>query len=485
MNNSTREEYLFRLNKGDIKECLTYIKNEKYTLFQLTDSLGFTILHKASSLNLYEDCIDIIDILMNNLTKYEFISYINQKNKAGFTALHYACYNGNIKLIKILVNNGADIDIVNNNGLNLLHIASQGNQTTPLYYFIHKYKLNINSIDKLGNTCLHWASFYNNDKVLNFLLLCDKIKVNIQNKNGFTPLHFCVLGTNIKAIKKLITVGGDISIKNNLNETCINLAEKKNYKEIKNVIIKKYYIMKFNSYTIIFFYLFHIIMPILMLIFIMKELYDNYYIIIYLIWNSILFLVLYYFNKITTKSFLRLKDNNKSDNLLKLIENKNIDISNYCPKCNIIIHNENRIKHCYICDCCIEDFDHHCIWIGKCLGKDNKNIFLLLLVLIELNIIINTIICIINEPLFSNKYKTLYQELNNKNIFHILFIINLITLILCSIIIIPLIKSKFKKLLKYNAIYSFNENEKNINKNDIINKESQRKYYHEPLLNIK
>ena len=345
--------------------------------------------------------------------------------------------------------------------------------------------MNINSTDKLGNTCLHWACFYNNAKVLNFLLLCEKINVNIKNKSGFTPLHYSVLGRNIKAIKKLIASGGDISIVNNENETCINLAEKKNYKDIKDILIQKNYIMKYISVTVIFFYLFHIIMPILIIFFIMSNLYGNFNILIYIAWNCVLFSIIYYFNRISILSFLRLKENNKCDNLLQLIENKHININNYCPKCNIIIDDGYKIKHCYICDYCIEGFDHHCIWIGKCLGENNKNIFLLLLFLIELNFIINIIICLVIEPLFSSKYKFICNKLNNENIIHLVFILNLIIMIFGSIIIIPLIKNNIKKLMKDSDddIYSFNEKESNINKEKRNN--IQKKYYNEPLLNKK
>ena len=481
MNKSIVEDYLYKLNKGDINGCLFYVKKKEYKVLQLTDNLGFTILIKVAYLNSYEDCVDIIDIIINKFTKFEFICYINQKNKAGFTALHYACYNGNIKLIKLLVNNGADINIVNNNGLNLLHLATQGNQTTPLYYFIHKYKMNINSIDNLGNSCLHWACFYHNDKALNFLLLCNKININIKNKNGFTPLHFCVLGKNIKAIKKLITAGGDISIKNNENKTCINLANKKNNKEIKDALIQTNFLIKYNSFTVFIFYLFHIIMPILIIVFIMKQLYNISNIFLFIVWNIILFVVIYYFNKITILSSLKLKHYLGRDNLLKQIENQNIDINNYCPRCNIYINNGKNIKHCYICNYCIEGFDHHCIWMGKCLGKNNKNIFLLLLILIELNFLINTIICIIVEPLFSNKYKILCHQIKNDNIIHVLFLINIIGLTFFSFIIIPLIKTTFKNLKKDNEKCSFNEKDKIIYKTY----KNQNKIYHESLINNK
>ena len=45
--------------------------------------------------------------------------------------------------------------------------------------------------------------------------------------------------------------------------------------------------------------------------------------------------------------------------------------SSTCDVCNVLQLDSLRIRHCYDCGVCIEGHDHHCPWMGKCIGKKN------------------------------------------------------------------------------------------------------------------
>ena len=63
----------------------------------------------------------------------------------------------------------------------------------------------------------------------------------------------------------------------------------------------------------------------------------------------------------------------------------------YCPTCDIF--RPPRTIHCALCGCCIERLDHHCPWIGTCVGKRNYKYFLIFIYSLLTMIIMNIIFC--------------------------------------------------------------------------------------------
>ena len=56
-----------------------------------------------------------------------------------------------------------------------------------------------------------------------------------------------------------------------------------------------------------------------------------------------------------------------------IIQKKNMDENNteFCNICQVYYNPEKKVEHCKMCNICVENLDHHCVWVGKCVGKNN------------------------------------------------------------------------------------------------------------------
>ena len=82
--------------------------------------------------------------------------------------------------------------------------------------------------------------------------------------------------------------------------------------------------------------------------------------------------VLIYAFMILISGWLLISDPGIADNRAKVWDEEEAKYIT-CNKCNT--HKKEETEHCYYCNVCIYGFDHHCDFLGKCIGKNNLWLF--------------------------------------------------------------------------------------------------------------
>jgi ankyrin repeat protein len=194
-NNNSFEENIFEfIEKGDSEKINFFFKNPKIKFWEFLDNDGNTILIKLAYVD-NKIIFDFLELSKKKLNPKQLKIFIDVKANNGFTALHYASFKGNVKLCEKLIELNADYKIVNNNGLNLIHMAAQGDQPETLVLFKDKYKLDLTSKDNVSSSSIHWAAYMGSEICLDYLASW-KMPLNSKDKDGFTPLHLAVMTGN-------------------------------------------------------------------------------------------------------------------------------------------------------------------------------------------------------------------------------------------------------------------------------------------------
>lgn len=130
------------------------------------------------------------------------INYFFKDSPKEFTLLHFAVNFGDINVTKLLLEEGADIDIKDQNKNTSLHLAASNGHTDTVKLLMEKGS-DLSVVDKEGNTSLHLAASNGHTDIVK-LLVEKGSDLSAVNKNGDTPLNIAFYNNHTKIVKCLM-----------------------------------------------------------------------------------------------------------------------------------------------------------------------------------------------------------------------------------------------------------------------------------------
>lgn len=158
------------------------------------------------------------------------IKDLNYVNHAGQSALLKAVQSSATPLIKLLLEKGADSQIVDGDGNGLAYHLFNGynrrnqSQFGPIFDLLKEYKVSFQGKYAEGNNLVHIAVEKGSETLLKKALSLG-VEVNQRNNDGLSPLHLAAMKARDHAlINILLTNGADKSITTDFGETAYDLA---------------------------------------------------------------------------------------------------------------------------------------------------------------------------------------------------------------------------------------------------------------------
>lgn len=144
------------------------------------------------------------------------------------TPLYIAAAQGHKKLVRLLLNNGADVDKVTSKGYSPLAIAAQSGFTSIVALLIEK-NANINLATCENKTPLYLAASQGYLDIVK-ILLARHAEVNTLTQYHISPLHVAIMRGYRDIVKVLIKAGANLNEKDETGLTPLALAlQQKNY----------------------------------------------------------------------------------------------------------------------------------------------------------------------------------------------------------------------------------------------------------------
>lgn len=204
---------------------------------QLTGKRDDTALHSAARAGNLEAVWEII----HQSSEEELIELLSKQNSAGETALYVAVEYGYVELVKELIKyyDLVAAGIKARNGFDALHIAAKQGDLDIVKVLMEAHSELSMTVDNANTTALHTAATQGHIEVVNYLLELESSLAAIGRSNGKTALHSAARNGHVQVVKALLSKEPGIAPRNDKKgQTALHMAVKGQNLEVVEELIK-------------------------------------------------------------------------------------------------------------------------------------------------------------------------------------------------------------------------------------------------------
>lgn len=168
------------------------------------------------------------------------INFLGQNSRfTRCTALHCATKSGREAVVRLLLENGANVNVNDSNGRTALHVAAPQGGDGRIVQMLLEMGAQHDIVDVSGNTPLQVAAVYRAEGSVKALLK-GGADVNAPDRAGMRPLHLAITGegpASHEVVRMLIEGGADVSAKDSVGQTALYLAVRKGQEDVVGLIL--------------------------------------------------------------------------------------------------------------------------------------------------------------------------------------------------------------------------------------------------------
>ncbi|XP_023390373.1 transient receptor potential cation channel subfamily A member 1 [Pteropus vampyrus] len=190
---------------------------------------GYFPVHQAAFSGA-KKCMEII-LKYGDEHGYNRQCHINFVNNGNVSPLHMAVQSGDLEMIKMCLDNGAQLELMESGKCTALHLAATQGATEIVKLMISSYSGSsdiINAVDGNHETLLHRASLFDHHELADYLISVGA-DINSTDSEGRSPLLLATASASWNIVNLLLSKGARVDIKDHLGRNFLHLTVQQPY----------------------------------------------------------------------------------------------------------------------------------------------------------------------------------------------------------------------------------------------------------------